>query len=124
LLANDPPTCSGQKSPGVINSWPKWSPAVTFIPPQNEEFDRPHTYYWVIFSSARAYEGQFMLPKSQSSANDSRSSQLYMAAVVVNEGDKTIETFPAVYLWNQDPKTSNLTPAWDDFKIPPVPGPD
>jgi hypothetical protein len=124
LLANDPPACSGQKSPGVINSWPKWSPAVTFIPPQNEEFDRPHTYYWVIFSSARAYEGQFMLPKSQSSANDSRSSQLYMAAVVVNEGDKTIETFPAVYLWNQDPKTSNLTPAWDDFKIPPVPGPD
>jgi hypothetical protein len=124
LLANDPPACSGQKSPGVINSWPKWSPAVTFVPPLNEEFDRPHTYYWVIFSSARAYEGQFMLPKAQASASDSRSSQLYMAAVVSNDADKTIETYPAVYLWNQDPKTSNLTPAWEDFKIPPVPGPD
>jgi hypothetical protein len=124
LRANDPPACSGQKSPGVINSWPKWSPAVTFIPPVGAEFDTAHTYYWVIFSSARAYEGQFMLPKSQSSANDARSSQLYMAAIVVNEDDGSIETFPAVYLWNQDPKTSNLTPAWDDFKIPPVPGPD
>jgi hypothetical protein len=124
LRANDPPTCGGQKSPGVINSWPKWSPAATFIPPQSAEFDTAHTYYWVIFSSARAYEGQFMLPRSQSSPNDARSSQLYMAAVVQNEDTKQTETFPAVYLWNQDPKTSNLTPAWDDFKIPPVPGPD
>jgi hypothetical protein len=39
-----------------------------------------------------------------------------------------------VYLWNQDisvdanggatiQKTSNLTPAWNDFSIPPVPKP-
>jgi hypothetical protein len=123
LAANDPPTCSGQKSPGVINSWPKWSPAVTFWP-SRAEFEANFTYYWVIFSSARAYDGQFMLPKTQYSPSDTRSSQLYMAAIVRNEDTKQLATFPAVYLWNQDPATSNLTPAWDDFKIPPVPGPE
>jgi hypothetical protein len=123
LVANDPPACSGQKSPGIINSWPKWSPAVTFWP-SRAEFEANFTYYWVIFSSARAYEGQFMLPKTQFSPSDTRSSQLYMAAIVRNEDTRELATFPAVYLWNQDPATSNLTPAWDDFKIPPVPGPD
>ena len=124
LAANDPVACSGQTSPGVINSWPKWSPAVTFVPPQSQEFDVPRTYYWVIFSSARAYEGQFMLPRTNFSAADTRSSQLYMAAVVHDENTKTLTTYPAVYLWNQDPATSNLTPAWENFKIPTVPGPD
>jgi hypothetical protein len=46
-----------------------------------------------------------------------------MTAIVI-QGDGEILTYPAVYLWNQDPTTSNLTPAWDEFKIPPVPGPD
>ena len=37
-----------------------------------------------------------------------------------------ISTYAAVYLWNQDTSTSNLTPAWDPIKlpdlvIPPVP---
>ncbi len=26
LKANDPPACSGKTSPGITNSWPKWSP--------------------------------------------------------------------------------------------------
>ena len=123
LIANDPPACSGQKSPGVINSWPKWSPAVGFWA-SRAEFEASYSYYWVIFSSARAYEGQFMLPKGQASPGDTRSSQLYMAAVVRNEDTKQLETYPAVYLWNQDPATSNLTPAWDNFKIPDVPRPE
>lgn len=126
LAANDPPACGGQRSPGVINSWPKWSPAVATVAPlpQNEEFESgPRTFYFLIFSSARAYPGQFELPRTQYSPSDTRSSQLYMAAVVRSH-DGALSTYPAVYLWNQDPSTSNLTPAWDEFKIPPVPGPD
>jgi hypothetical protein len=121
LIANDPPACTGQTSPGVINSWPKWSPSV-IVPPGGEEFSA-RMFYWLIFSSARRYPGQFEVPANQYSPPDHRSSQLYMAAVVVN-GNGEIETYPALYLWNQDPATSNLTPAWDEFKIPPVPGPD
>ena len=30
------------------------------------------------------------------------------------------DTYPAIYLWNQDLTTSNHTPAWDAFKIPHV----
>ena len=47
-----------------------------------------------------------------------------MTAVVHDDSNDTLITYPAVYIWNQDPTTSNLTPAWDDFKIPMVPGPD
>lgn len=78
----------------------------------------------MIFSSARKYPGQFTLPRTQYSPSDTRSSQLYRAAVVRNESTKELTTYPAVYLWNQDPATSNLTPAWDNFKIPDVVGPD
>lgn len=124
LAANDPPACGREKSPGVINSWPKWSPLVAAVGARNDEFDVPRTYYWLIFSSARAYPEQFSLPKTQYSPNDTRASQLYMTAIVRNESTRELVTYPAVYLWNQDPKTSNLTPAWDDFKIPPVPGPE
>ena len=125
LAANDPPACTGQKSPGVINSWPKWSPRAASVAPVNLEFGKGvRDYYWLVFSSARAYEGQFQLPKGQSSPNDTRSSQLYITAVVRSQSTGQLETYPALYIWNQDPKTSNLTPAWDEFKIPPVPGPD
>jgi hypothetical protein len=125
LLANDPPACTAQKSPGVINSWPKWSPRVVRVPPINLEFGPGlRTYYWLVFSSARAYEGQFELPKTQYSPSDTRASQLYVSAVVRSEDTGVLESYPGIYIWNQDPKTSNLTPAWDEFKIPPVPGPD
>lgn len=125
LAANDPPTCSGQTSPGVINSWPKWSPSVVSVDASSQEFDQgPRTFYWLVFSSARAYEGQFEVPKNQYSPPDTRASQLYVTAIVRHNDTGQLETFPAVYLWNQDPATSNLTPAWDEFKIPPVPGPE
>ncbi len=122
LAANDPPACSGDTSPGLINSWPKWSPQVARVTMSgNAEFGK-RTYYWVIFSSARSYPGQFQLPATQYSPQDRRSSQLYVTAVVRDEATGTLITYPALYLWNQDPSTSNLTPAWDEFKIPPVPG--
>jgi hypothetical protein len=125
LRANDPPACTGEKSPGVINSWPKWSPrALSVTSSMNEFGPPPRTFYWLVFSSARAYPGQFEVPKTQYSPNDTRSSQLYMTAVVRDNTNGKLESYPAVYLWNQDPKTSNLTPAWDEFKIPAVPGPD
>lgn len=124
LRANDPPACGAEHSPGVINSWPKWSPAVMSIDPSSSEFKGgQRAYYWLVFSSARAYEGRFQLPKTQYSPQDTRSSQLYMTGIVRHLDTGELETFPAVYLWNQDAATSNLTPAWDEFKIPPVPGP-
>ncbi len=115
LSANDPVACSGEKSPGVINSWPKWSPAV----PKHQN----KNYYFLIFSSARQYDGSFELPKGGFSPPDTRASQLYMTAMIEDVATQELTTYGAVYLWNQEPTTSNLTPAWDTFKIPKVPPP-
>jgi hypothetical protein len=97
LAANDPPACSGETSPGITNSWPKWSPeSLSFG-------DR--TFYWAIFSSTR----------------EGGNPQLYVTALVKQGGNLT--TYPALYLWNQPPGENNHTPAWDVFEIPPVPPP-
>ncbi|HTJ84581.1 MAG TPA: hypothetical protein VL400_22835 [Polyangiaceae bacterium] len=98
IAANDPPACSGKTSPGVTNSWPKWAPEA--------QTSGGRTYYWLVFSSRR---GQAQNP------------QLYLTAVVTH--GNTIETYPALYLWNQPEDESNHTPAWDVFEIPPVPPP-
>jgi hypothetical protein len=95
LAANDPVACSGQKSPGVQNTWPKWSPTVTTV--------NGKTYYWLIFSSKRAGTGN---------------TQLYVTGVVT-EGS-TVTTYPAIYLWNQDATINNEIPAWDNIEIPPI----
>jgi hypothetical protein len=116
LVANDPPACTGQTSPGIINSWAKWSPTVVSDPVNG------NTYYWMIFSSARDYPGAFIVPANQYSPPDTRSSQLYMTGVV-RDKQGNLRTFPAVYVWNQEPATTNLTPAWDIFQIPPPPPP-
>lgn len=116
LAANDPPSCTGQVSPGIINSWGKWSPDVNV----STNYGARRSYYWVVFSSARAYPEQHNLPTTQYSPNDVRSSQLYMSAVVRDEDTGVYTTYPAVYLWNQETESSNLTPAWDNFVIPPV----
>jgi len=113
IAANDPPACGTEKSPGVLNSWAKWSPGVKTADGK--------IYYWLIFSSARAYPGQFMLAGGGNS--DHRSSQLYMTGVVEDVATHELTTYDGVYLWNQDPKTTNLTPAWDEFEIPEVPPP-
>jgi hypothetical protein len=129
LAANDPGTCGGDNmATGLINSWPKWSPdAVTA---------NGKTYYFLVFSSARKYgddfSQQFKLPTNPLSAFKglTDSSQLYLAAVVVDNTTKEIKTYPAVYIWNQNRAGgaagaaglhySNLTPAWDPIKLPPL----
>ncbi len=130
LAANVPNACGGDDvSKGIINSWPKWSPDAFTA--------HGKTYYFVIFSSARKYKDefseQFSLPTNPLSAFKglNASSQLYLAAVVVDKATGKITTYPAVYIWNQNRtpgamgngvgiQFSNLTPAWDPFKLPPL----
>jgi hypothetical protein len=99
LAANDPPACLGVKSPGITNSWPKWSPQALS--------NCGSTYYWLVFSSTRnpdAGGGQ----------------QLYVAPIVV-DGSGKITTYSAIYPWNQPVSEHNHTPAWDVFQLPPPP---
>ncbi len=98
LAANDPVACSGAVAGQLQNTWPKWAPAATTA-------SNGKTYHWLIFSSTRAGGGK---------------AQLYVTGVVVDGAGK-VETFPAIYLWNQDPGRHNLIPAWDVFQIPPAP---
>jgi len=114
LVANDPPACTGEVSPGVINSWPKWGPSTSSA--------EGATWYWVIFSSGRAYPGQFPVERDYYTPTslDTRSSQLYLAGVRVDNTTGEISSYPGLYIWNQNPTESNLTPAWDEFKIPAV----
>jgi hypothetical protein len=133
LAANDPVSCSGETARGSINSWPRWSPRA------ESDAATGNKYYFLIFSSARKYQasldsppGPFELPKARlTPAISNKSSQLYMAPIVVDASGK-VTTYPAIYLWNQSflvdaagnatvQPTSNLTPAWNDFSIPPVP---
>ena len=95
LEANSPPACTGKSSPGITNSWPKWSPTATTV--------GGATYYWLIFSSTRSSPGN---------------PQLYVTSVV-RQVDGTLATHGAVYLWNQPAAENNHTPAWDSFKVPP-----
>ena len=129
LAANDPGTCGGDNmATGLINSWPKWSPDAFTA--------NGKTYYFLVFSSARKYgddfSKQFKLTANPLASfkglNDS--SQLYLAAVVVDNTTKVITSYPAVYIWNQNRAGgaagaaglhySNLTPAWDPIKLPPL----
>jgi hypothetical protein len=94
LAANQPNSCGGGgTSPGVTNSWPKWSPG-----PVGESSGK--RYYWLTFSSRR---GPTHLP------------QIYVAPVVRTETG--ILTYPALYLWNQPANEANHTPAWDQLQI-------
>jgi len=106
LKANDAPACTPAVVPnprvypgktGWDNSWAKWSPEVAAW--QDRKF------YWLVFSS---YRYDISPPRGQ----------LYMTAVVASESGLT--TYPAVYLWNQDLTTSNHTPAWEAFQLPPI----
>jgi len=114
LRANQPPACTGAKHPGVNNHWARWAPAVGAA--------GANTYYWLIFSSSRQGKVGWTNPSvapGSCFAKDVMISQLYVTAVVVNEIGQ-ITTYPAIYLWNQAEDRINLTPAWEDFVIPPV----
>ncbi|MGA3122383.1 MAG: hypothetical protein ABSF69_16595 [Polyangiaceae bacterium] len=122
LAANDPAEClTGVTSPtpGVQNTWPKWAPAQAGgVAPSSDG----KTYYWLTFSSIRIND-----PNSPASVGSSQMTgggltgkvQLYIAGVAVDtSANNAITTYPAVYLWNQDPTVNNLIPAWDNFAIP------
>jgi hypothetical protein len=101
LAANDPPACLGVTSPGITNSWAKWSPEVLSV--------CGNTYYFLVFSSTR----------DPMAAN---TPQLYVAPIVIDATGK-ITTYSALYFWNQPENEHNHTPAWDVFKLPPPPPP-
>jgi hypothetical protein len=92
LAANDPPKCSNRTSPGVTNSWPKWAPTVGL--------SSGTSYYWLTFSSRRL----------------NGSPQIFITALTVTETG-LVNTYPALYVWNQPATESNHTPAWDVFQI-------
>jgi hypothetical protein len=96
LDANDPPACSGEISPGVTNSWPKWAPQQWTVGDK--------TYYWIIFSSRRT---------------PSHAPQLYVSGIVASGA--SVATHAAIYLWNQPENEGNHTPSWDLLQIPPPP---
>jgi len=108
LNANDPPACTSAISPGVTNSWPRWSPSAQSVAALDNT-----TYYWVVFSSTRPNLdsiGQQAVP------------QLYITLITVGTSGN-VTTYHSLYLWNQPSSEDNHLPAWDVFQIPPVPPP-
>ena len=97
VLANDPPTCTALKSPGLTNSWPRWAPSTQTVAGKK--------YYWLVFSSKR-----------RALINPANPPQLYLGAVVVDVSG-AITTYPAIYITTQPPAESNHTPAWENFVI-------
>jgi hypothetical protein len=93
LMANDPKECTAVTSPGVGNSWPKWSPSVLM--------SGGTKYYWLTFSSKR---------------QPGATPQIYVAPVTV-DANNVVTSYPAVYLWNQPNTERNHTPAWDEFQV-------
>lgn len=122
-LASNDAACEGTTG-ALYNSWAKWAPS------HAEDEATGRTYYFLIFSTAR----QSPFDISRGSGRTSPASQLYMTTVI-REEDGTITSSPAIYLWNQrnlvtgtgnsaavtELLTNNVTPAWDEFQIPPVP---
>jgi WD40-like Beta Propeller Repeat len=119
LQANVPPACTGAVSPGITNSWAKWSPQATSCSGK--------TYYWIIFSSSR--DGMAFNPANLMSGGTVATSQLYVTAVV-DDGTGALTTYPALYIWNQPSQVtgaqaysgdnqSNHTPTWEVVDIPP-----
>jgi len=120
LLANDA-VCEGTTG-SLYNSWAKWAPS--------SATGDGKTYYFLIFSTTRSSPG----PINDNGSAKYPASQLYMTTIVKN-ADGSITSSPAIYLWNQrnlvagqgdsatvsELLTNNVTPAWDEFKIPPVP---
>ncbi|MDP9034634.1 MAG: hypothetical protein M3O50_07480 [Myxococcota bacterium] len=121
LAANSPPACLGVSSPGITNSWPKWSPDVQSCP-------NGLSYYWLIFSSSR--DGALFNPANMKMGVQSVTSQLYLTGITVDATGK-VTTYPALYIWNQPSQSalyagshqSNHTPVWEEVAIPPPPPP-
>jgi hypothetical protein len=127
LAANNPPACTGVTSPGITNSWAKWSPDV-------ESCTDGKTYYWIVFSSSRdggSFPSAYIKSPTSCQKNGNNwkpTSQLYITSVTVDSSG-TVTTSPALYIWNQPTKTmagdaqSNHTPIWEEVSIPRPPPP-
>ena len=104
LAANDPPACPGQStSPGVDNARARWAPNPTTAA-------NGSTYYWLVFSSWR---------QGAIDSSGEPLEQLFVTAVVQPEAGP-MQTYPAIYLWNQPAGAFNGTPAWASFPVPAV----
>jgi hypothetical protein len=122
LAANDPPACLNVTSPGVTNSWAKWSPEAQTCGGKK--------YYWLIFSSSR--DGRLFKSSNLKQGGTVATSQLYLTALV-DDGAGNLATYPALYIWNQPTaysgslpfsgNQSNHTPTWEVVDIPPPPPP-
>ncbi|HLK36459.1 MAG TPA: hypothetical protein VKU41_06870 [Polyangiaceae bacterium] len=99
LRANEPAACAGMTSPDVTNSWPKWAPAVTTTADGR-------SFYWVVFSSKRL----------------GTTPQLFLTGLMV-DAKGAVNSYGALYLWNQPANEGNHTPAWEYFNVPPPPLP-
>jgi WD40 repeat protein len=114
LDANDPPACTGKKSPGINNHWAKWAPTVPEI--------NGRRYYWLLFSSDRADIPPVprMYPDPANTGETTvQVTQLYVT-LVVEQGELTLQSYPAIYLWNQPTNTLNNTPIWEQVAIPTI----
>jgi hypothetical protein len=132
LKANDPVACTGGKSPGVQNTWPKWAPLPNVASggtAANVAADGK-LYYYVTFSSTRPTACTLTAPgmaaagavNTLCTASQSQAAagfaQLYVTPVVVDpNNNNAITTYPAIYMWNQDAALNNLIPSWDYFPI-------
>ncbi|MBX3191337.1 MAG: hypothetical protein KF819_30345 [Labilithrix sp.] len=88
LAANDAVACLSTPSPGITNSWPRWSPAVITAGTKK--------YYFLTFSSTRI----------------GATRQVFVAPLVVEGG--TLKSYPALYPHNQPETSANHTPQWSE----------
>jgi hypothetical protein len=119
LAANDPPACSGESSPGVGNTWPRWSPRVTEV--------EGRRYYFLVFSSRR--QSPFAISGNPNGAFR-LAPQLYLASLVEN-ADGSVESYPAIFLHGQTAiaeagettafSRAGVMPVWDDVVLAPAP---
>ena len=103
LKANDPPVCTGLKSPGIANSWSRWAPQAPLYGGLR--------YYWLVYSSKRRVAAALR-------------PQLYIAAITtkIENGQETIVAdYPGVYVGSQEANESNHTPVWDYFVVDQIP---
>ena len=128
LLANDPNACAGDLLPlELLNGSPAWAPKAVQVGHE--------TYYFLIFTSARAYGDEFATPFQIAGSDGSDtlqdSTQLYLTTLVVDDATGSISSFPAIYVWNQNrisgpssagvgQQFANMTPVWGTTTLSPL----
>jgi len=124
LLANDPNLCAGDPAPlALLNGSPAWGP--------NPVHQDGHTYYFLIFTSARKYGDEFATQFQLQGNDDSNtlrtSTQLYLTTIAVDDTNGSITSYPAIYIWNQNRTATtgvtafaNMTPVWGTTVLPPL----